>query len=172
MGYTTLPNVVLNGELEAFLDVLSNMIPFDIVVTSGIRTPEKQAAAMFQKIDLGDDLLAIYKDDTFAQAIINAHPNLQQATEIVERYAAAGGGSSHLRGQGVDLRTRDKTPEQIEQMKRAVEALGEFALVETTPPHLHITIKKKYRETSLTGPKAWFLVGSLGLIGLYTIWKK
>ena len=170
MGYTTLPSVVLNGELESFLDVLSDTIPFDILVTSGIRTPEKQALAMFKKIELGDDLIKIYRDDTFAQSIIDAYPDVENATKIVERYASSGGGSSHLRGQGVDLRTRDKTPEEIEIMKKAVENLGEFALVETKPPHLHITIKKKYGKSNQISPK---IIIGLVLIGLgWSIWKK
>ena len=170
MGYTVLSSVVLNPELVFFLENLVRRIPFDIVVTSGIRTPKKQALAMFKKIELGDDLIKIYRDDTFAQSIIDAYPDIDAATEIVERYAAAGGGSSHLRGEGLDLRTRDKTPEQIEIMKKAVEDMGEFALVETKPPHLHITIKKKYGPPNRMSPK---IITGLVLLGLgWAIWKK
>jgi hypothetical protein len=42
---------------------------------------EAQARAMFDKIELGDDLLKIYADDVFAQSIIDAYPNIEQATK-------------------------------------------------------------------------------------------
>jgi hypothetical protein len=161
MGWTPLDSVVLNPTLIAYLDTLAARLPFDVVVTSGIRTPLRQARAMFEKIRLGDDLLAIYKDDTFAQRIIDAYPDEDAAAAIVEEYAAAGGGSTHLRGLGVDLRTRDKTPEQIETMVQTVESMGDFALVETKPPHLHISLKKNYTRPN---PLRLGILAILGVI--------
>ena len=147
MAWTPLNSVVLNPALVSYIDELATRVPFDFVITSGIRTPKRQAAAMFEKIRLGDDLIAIYKDDTFAQKIIDAYPDLDAATSIVEEYAAAGGGSTHLRGLGIDIRTRDLTGPQKQALVDAVEAMGDFALLETTPPHLHISIKKNIYET-------------------------
>lgn len=149
MAWTPLSSVVLDSNLETYLDTLAARLPFDVVVTSGIRTPLKQTRAMYEKIRLGDDLIAIYKDDTFAQKMIDAYPNESQGVAIVEDYARAGGGSTHLRGLGVDLRTRDKTAEQIQLMKETVESMGDFALVETKPPHLHISLKKNYGAPNL-----------------------
>lgn len=131
---------------RGFLDEFAKRLPFNIVVTSGTRTPEAQARAMFQKIELGDDLLKIYKDNTFAQSIIDAYPNIEQATEIVEQYAKSGRGSDHLTGNAVDIRTRDLTEDQKNTLVAVVQEMGNFALLEATPPHLHITLKKNYQQ--------------------------
>ncbi len=84
-------SIELSPSVQHFLTQLVNRINFDFVVTSGTRSPRQQALAMFKKIELGDDLLKIYKDDEFAQRIIDAYPSLEQATEIVKDYADAGG---------------------------------------------------------------------------------
>ena len=150
MPWTPLDSVVLDWNLESWLDDYASRVSFPIVVTSGIRTPRKQAKAMFTKIELGDDLLKIYKDDTFAQKIIDSYPNLDKAERIVSEYAKAGGGSSHLRGMGVDIRTRDLTESQKQELVQAVKDMGDSPLLESTPPHLHITLKKKrVQETNL-----------------------
>lgn len=148
MPWTSLNSVVLDWNLESWLDDFSSRVSFPIVVTSGIRTPIKQAKAMFTKIELGDDLIKIYKDDTFAQKIIDAYPNLDKAESIVSEYAKAGGGSSHLRGMGVDIRTRDLSEAQKQELVQAVKDMGDSPLLESTPPHLHITLKKKRQKTS------------------------
>ena len=67
--------VISTDAQRSFISALAQKLPFDIFITSGTRTPEAQARAMFTKIELGDDLLAIYKDDTFAQSIIDVYPN-------------------------------------------------------------------------------------------------
>ena len=153
-------NIELSYSVRSFLDELAPMLPFDIEITSGTRTPEKQAAAMFQKIELGDDLIAVYADDEFAQKIIDAYPNLLKATAIVREYAAAGGGSSHLQGLGVDIRSRTLTENEIQQVKLAAESLDAFVLVERTPPHIHVTVKKKSNPVMKIMP-----LGILAIVG-------
>lgn len=143
-------SIQLSPSVLSFLQSLAERVPFDFVVTSGTRSSLQQVNAMFQKIELGDDLLKVYKDDTFAQSIIDAYPDTAAAVRIVEQYAAAGGGSSHLRGLGVDIRSRDLTAEQIQTIKTESERLGAFVLVERTPPHIHITVKKKTIDKRLT----------------------
>jgi len=130
------------------MDALGRKVPFDLVVTSGVRTPERQAAAMFTKIELGEDLTKLYKNRQFAEDVTAAYPDLEQAAEIVQVYAAAGGGSTHLRGKGIDLRTRNLTAAQRAELIQAVEALGQYALYEPTPPHLHIELKKNLTSRS------------------------
>jgi hypothetical protein len=104
---------------------------------------------MFTKIEFGDDLIKIYKDDVFAQKIIDAYPNMDAATQIVREYAAAGGGSTHLRGLGVDIRSRDLSEAQKAEIVQASKELGAFVLVERTPPHIHITVPKKKQSNSI-----------------------
>jgi hypothetical protein len=145
MTWSKLSGVVLSENQRGFLDEFAKRLPFNIIVTSGTRTPQAQARAMFDKIELGDDLLKIYADDVFAQSIIDAYPNIEQATEIVEQYARSGRGSDHLTGNAVDIRTRDLTEDQKNTMVAVVQEMGNFALLEATPPHLHITLKKNYQ---------------------------
>jgi hypothetical protein len=142
-------SIVLSPSVQSFLFDLVDRIDFDFVVTSGTRSARQQAQAMFKKIELGDDLIKIYKDDVFAQKIIDAYPSLSTATKIVEEYAASGGGSTHLRGLGVDIRTRNLTPEQIQKIVTVSKNLGASPLVETTPPHIHISVSKKKQSNSI-----------------------
>ena len=78
--------VVLTPEQTNYLNILSAKLPFDIVVTSGFRTPEKQVRAMFTKIELGDDLIALYRDDQFAQDVIDAYPDQEKGIKAVNDY--------------------------------------------------------------------------------------
>jgi hypothetical protein len=142
-------SIVLSPSVQSFLFDLVDRIDFDFVVTSGTRSARQQAQAMFTKIELGDNLIAIYKDDVFAQKIIDAYPSLSTATKIVEEYAESGGGSTHLRGLGVDIRTRNLTQEQIQKIVKVSKDLGASPLVETTPPHIHISVPKKKQSSSL-----------------------
>ena len=146
MGWTKKNDgVVLTPKLINYLNQLSDKLSFDIVVTSGYRTPAKQVDAMFYKIQLGDDLLALYRDDAFAQSVIDAYPDKQKGIEAVEAYVARGGGKTmHLSGNAVDIRTRDLTPAQINELSRVVTEMGDRPLYETTPPHMDISLRQDY----------------------------
>ena len=137
--------VVLTPEQTNYLNILASKLPFDIVVTSGFRTPEKQARAMFTKIELGDDLIALYRDDQFAQDVIDAYPDLDQGIQAVNDYVARGGGATmHLSGNAVDIRTRDKTQEEIDLIISTVQSMGDRALYEPIPPHIDISFRNDY----------------------------
>ena len=149
----------MDENLIAYLDKLSGLLPFDILVTSGIRTARQQAIAMFKKIELGENLKDTYKNKQFAQDVMDVYPDIEKGEQVVQVYFDSGGGSSHQRNMGVDLRTYDKTPEQVQTMIQAVESLGDFALYEPTPPHLHITLKKKYTKGSTFNPLILIALG-------------
>lgn len=155
-------SIILSDDVRYFLNQLESKLNFDFVVTSGTRSPRQQALAMFNKIELGDDLIALYADDVFAQSIIDAYPNIDAATDIVSDYAARGGGSSHLRGLGVDIRSRNLTRSQIQAVVDASKELGASPDVETTPPHIHIKVKKK--------PVNLRSISIMGLLILGAIW--
>ena len=156
--------VLLDDNLKEYLDVLADKLPFDIIVTSGIRTARQQAAAMFKKVELGEDLTDTYKDKQFARDMQAAYPDITQGEQIVKAYFSGGGGSSHQRNMGIDLRTYDKTDAQIKTMIDTVESMGDFALLEPRPPHLHITLKKKYQK----GNGTRFLVLAIILGAVWT----
>ena len=138
MGYRVLQNVVMTPFIEKQAKDLSDSLPFDIVITSGLRTAEAQAKAMFTKIELGDDLIALYADDSFAQGVIDAYPDLEAATEFVQSYADLDKGSKHLRGLAMDIRTRDLSESNLALLIETVEFFGWRPLLETIPPHLDV----------------------------------
>ena len=137
--------VVLTPRLENYLDQLANRLPFDIVVTSGVRTPEKQAKAMFYKISQGEDITKLYKDKAFANSVIDAYPDLQKGADAVQAYIDRGGGKTmHLSGNAVDIRTRDKTQSEIDVIMATVRSMGDRALYEPVPPHIDISLRSEY----------------------------
>ena len=86
-------DIILSPSVKDFLSKLERNLPFDFVVTSGTRTPSQQVSAMFYKVGQGEDLKAIYKDDVFAQKIMDVYPDRETAIQIVKDYAKGGGGS-------------------------------------------------------------------------------
>ena len=136
--------IILSPSVKEFLDQMERRVPFDFVVTSGNRTPRQQTNAMYRKIGLGEDLRGTYRDQTFATRMMDAYPDVEAGTAIVQEYADAGGGSDHLRGLGVDLRTRDISNDQRNTLMETARSLGATTVIyEPTPPHIHITVPKK-----------------------------
>mgnify|MGYP000353676649 CR=1 FL=1 len=155
----------MNPNLTGFMDALSLLVPFDLVVTSGIRSARGQASAMFTKIELGEILTNTYRDQVFARAVMAAYPNLELATVAVEEMAARGG-SRHLIGRGLDIRTRGLSTKQRNELKAAIEGMGEYALYETTPPHMHISLNSKKNY----GPINWTVLAAV-TVGVY-LWMR
>jgi len=153
--------VQLTNYLEQQIDLFSEGLSFPIVITSGVRTARSQAQAMFGKIEAGDTSLSLYRNREFADGVVSAYPDLEKAAEIVARYAAAGGGSTHLRAQAFDVRTRDLSGQQIAEMQRAVDEKldGAKAILELQPPHLHVSVAPPPKKNAL-------VVLSLVAIGL------
>jgi hypothetical protein len=143
--WTKASAVILDtSEQKSFLDDFAELLPFAPFVTSGTRSPEAQARAMYVKIqNAGFDGLSIYPTD-FAESIYEAFPDVSAGASVVEAYRAQGRGSNHLRGLAVDIRTKDRTEGEIGAMIAATEQLGAKPLREYNPPHLHIGIPSGY----------------------------
>jgi len=135
-------SIVLTSYLNSQLDKLADGVDFPIVVTSGVRTAKQQALAMFGKIEAGDSNLGLYLNRDFAAGVVAAYPDLEKATQVVSEFAAAGGGSTHLRAQAFDIRTRNLSGLQIAQLQKAVteRLVGARGILELAPPHLHVTV--------------------------------
>jgi hypothetical protein len=140
--------VYIDRHLRWWLDTIAKPLSFDIVVTSGIRTPKQQALVMFSKIDRGQNLLAIYRDNEFAQSVIDVYPNLEEATEIINQYKLAGKGSSHLHGSGLDIRTKDLSMTQQQELYEQLESLeGVYPLDEDDHYHVTVPTNQEYLDT-------------------------
>lgn len=131
--------VELSAEAVDFLDALAAKVDFAFVVTSGTRSYEEQAAAMRAKVEAGEDLYDLYThadQHELLDALFAAYEDEWPA--IIEEYVETRGVvlSWHLVGDAVDLRTRDLTEAQVEELRAAAVDLGADALVESD--HLHI----------------------------------
>lgn len=105
-------------------------------ITSGYRSPERQAEAMIEKVRQGDDLIALYRNDDLVRRLLD----LPLTVEAWAPLLAAEPISDHQGGRAWDVRTRDRTAEDVETMKATAIAMGLRALVEKKPPHLHIEL--------------------------------
>jgi len=123
--------------VRAYLVRLSRKARVPIVITSWTRTPERQAAAMLAKVDRGEDLFALYRNDAAIAALMNADRNVDTWAGIIDAWTDAGQPlSRHLDGYGTDIRTRDLGPGQVARLIRVARAMGGNPVLESD--HLHI----------------------------------
>tara|TARA_B100001250_G_C19588540_1_gene695305 strand:- start:227 stop:724 length:498 start_codon:yes stop_codon:yes gene_type:complete len=156
-------SVILNGYLESEISKFANLLPFDIVITDGIRSPEQQVNRMFAKLNRNppEDLTNIYVNDEFAIEIMDAYPDYEAAKNIVLKWMSIRTPSRHLTSQAFDVRIYDKTDSQIQKMIDVAQDLNWNPFLESD--HLHIGIP---------GQKKNYLILLLIGVGLTWIFKK
>jgi len=139
--YTKNNGITLTDDNIAFLDVFAEALPFDIVVTSGMRGADAQVRAVFKKIELGDDINALYGDN-YANKYKAFYQNNDFAGAVAyqtQLYKNSNTPWTHGGGFAVDIRTMDKNQSDIDKMIQVANDLGVYQVIqETTPPHLHI----------------------------------
>ena len=124
------------------------------VVTSGLRTPASQAAAMYAKLAKGDTL-AIYKDQRSAGEVGDAfragrasgllrEAIIASLVKVIRRQVTEGRFLSlHLTGRAADVRSVDMTPGEQDAFKQAViQVVGTPPIFEDKPPHFHFQMKR------------------------------
>ena len=120
----------------------------DILITSGTRTPAGQAAAMFRKLELGDDL-SDYVNRQAAKEIKDAYeagkmPHHSDADIRAAMTRDRGpGGRRHLylaASDGQCLRCADRRAvgRRTGSREAAATASGAKVLLESKPPHMHV----------------------------------
>jgi len=140
-GVTGNNGLVLNDGQVAFMRRLRRAVPgVPLHVTSATRTPERQAAALVTKRNLGDDLRRLYRQNgDIADALMRAPNTTSAMAAIIRRYMNQGRYlSRHMRGDAFDLRSRNLTAAQRSQVMSAAQRMGAKAIYETKPPHIHI----------------------------------
>jgi len=145
-SFTALPNVGIEdltpGTLEWLRLWATSAIQagIPVTITSGKRDARRQAKAMIAKVDRGEDLHALYRDDEQIADLLNGPRTVERWTETIERYAAMGRGvSNHLSGRAADVRSRDWTPEQLRAAAALATKMGaKRAIIESD--HLHIEV--------------------------------
>ena len=122
-------------------------------VTSGTRTAASQARAMFEKIRAGASMndypqqalrgiMAAYRAGMAAHET-DAQIENRMAAVIQAQMNSGIFISPHLTGRGVDVRTRDLTPEQERTLERIAGEEGVRTHPEGRPPHLHLTFPRQ-----------------------------
>ena len=122
-----------------------------IVVTSGIRSAQSQAEAMYAKL-IGGDSLSIYVNQTAAKEIKEIYERgvkekkekealVKEMKEEIDKQIGKGVYlSKHLKKGAVDVRSRDMTSSEKEAFKKAAKDVADSVLLETIPPHFHLQL--------------------------------
>jgi len=125
-----------------------------LTITSGSRTPAQQADAMYDKLAAGDNILALYREQSAARAIKAAFDKARsenasrataaaEITRVIEQQVRSGIYiSRHLLHGAVDIRTRD-LPEGARRVLREIiesSSVVRLGIEETIPPHYHIEL--------------------------------
>jgi hypothetical protein len=154
--YTVLPNVSLSDEAASKLaqinDAFSQKTREHIVITSGTRDPAQQAKAMYKMLELGADILRLYKNKSAAREIqrtYDATHDKPKEEAVVALYEVIKGQiargiyiSAHLRAGAVDVRSRSMSPAERHAFVKAVADVGGVMLLEESkPPHYHLQIE-------------------------------
>ncbi len=158
--YQLLPHVWLPTEIEVAVGRLAQRFSTrarqELVITSGPRTPESQAAAMYLKLVTGGRLALerLYRKTEAAKEIKKAyqraagerkrHPEIIRAMAATIRAQIARGVyiSPHLKGGAVDIRSRNLRARGKAALVDAVAGFHGMRLIreEKMPPHFHLEI--------------------------------
>ncbi|MCC6622353.1 MAG: hypothetical protein IT385_13910 [Deltaproteobacteria bacterium] len=121
-------------------------------ITSGVRTPERQAAAMYDKLRAGGSL-ALYKRQSLVAPISKAYREgrrkKQPRAVVVAAMAEVIRGqvergefiSRHLKGRAFDARSAGLSGKQRGAFLAACREVGGVrVIVESRPPHFHVEL--------------------------------
>ena len=151
----------MSDETVGFMNKLRASVPPDIKlhVNSMQRTPAAQARTTITKINLGDDLLALYNDTLILEALnavgvtnkVKPDPlftksgkEFQILTKVYADQMARGKYiSKHLLAGAIDIKVvkwnESVRKDNIDTVLKHAKKLGaKTAIYETTPPHIHI----------------------------------
>jgi hypothetical protein len=122
-----------------------------LVVTSGSRSPEAQASAMYRKLRLGVRLSKFYRSKAareIEKAFLTAMESkaaravvIDAGAKVIREQMARGVFiSKHLLDDAVDIRSRNLNRRQKSLFRRLARELGFRVLLETRPPHFHLSV--------------------------------
>ena len=152
-NYTTKSGVTLEGKAKTGIGKVADDYYAEhkekIVVTSGTRSAQSQAQAMYDKLKAGGSL-SIYKNKKAADEVQKAYDDAVAAekkqAETVKAMAKVIEGqvakkvylSKHLIKGAVDVRSKDMSADEKKTFKAAAEKHAKSVLLEKSPPHWHL----------------------------------
>lgn len=156
--YELLPDVKLPARVEekirAVADRFHAKTGKTLIVTSGTRDAEDQAEAVFDKLELGDDILKLYRSKTAVAELVRVYElgkarkldraaSVQNLAVTIKNQMRRGVFiSAHLKDGAADVRSTNMSP--VEKRQFLEEALGVGGLsvmFETVPPHFHLQVQ-------------------------------
>jgi hypothetical protein len=145
--------VILSAEVKRkvkkIADQYHTLTGKDVVVTSGMRTSQKQAEAMYGKL-AGGDQLKVYKNQKAAKEVADTYSAAKASgknkSQIIKAMTAVIDNqirnqiylSKHLAKGAVDIRSRDMTTNDKAHFKKAATGIASTIILERTPPHFHL----------------------------------
>ena len=123
----------------------------DIVVTSGTRSAQSQAEAMYIKFSQGGSF-SIYKHASAAKEIYNIYKSASSGSsksqivadmelKITEQMTKQIYISKHLKAGAIDVRSRDMTQSEISTFKKVAKPYATTVILEKNPPHFHLSLQ-------------------------------
>ena len=145
-GFTLSPAVT--ARLATIANRFAAATGRDLVVTSGSRTANSQARAMYDRFQLGEtggysnpqansEILLVYRAGMSAGR--SQEQIVADMTNVIQGQMARGILiSGHLSDRACDVRSRDLSSDQVRQLMEISRAQGAVPILEGSPPHVHI----------------------------------
>jgi len=156
-------NDVLRARIGEVAAIYFKKTKRTLEITSGYRSPSRQAAAMYGKLAVGGSL-AIYKNQALVDPLRKAYREGRKKRWKKERIIAAMADileiqvargiylSRHMRGRAFDVRSSGMSAGQRAALREAIAAVGDMRVIyESKPPHFHVEILDKSKPDDNEG---------------------
>lgn len=150
------PGIEITAELRPHIEAVAR-IYFEktrrpLEITSGYRSPRRQAEAMYVKLAVGGSL-ALYKRQDLTRPLLDAYRQgrkkrwkkdriVTAMAEVLQSQVDRGQYlSRHMRGLAFDVRSTGMSSRQRQALLAAVREVGQMRIIhERRPPHYHIEV--------------------------------
>lgn len=156
--WRAVPGIDITPELRRHIDAVAALYfakakrPLEI--TSGYRSPRRQADAMYTKLAVGGSL-GLYKNQALTVPLTKAYREgrkkrwkrdriVDAMAKVLEAQVSQGQYlSRHMRGLAFDIRSTGMTARQRQHLLAAIREVGQMRIIlERRPPHFHVEIMK------------------------------
>lgn len=159
------PGIEVTSELRPHIEAVARIYfartGRTLEITSGYRSPRRQADAMYVKLSVGGSL-GLYKRQDLTRPLLDAYRQGRKKRWKKDRIVAAMAEvlqgqvergqylSRHMRGLAFDVRSTGLTGRQRQALLAAVREVGNMRVIhERRPPHYHIeVIPSRVRQES------------------------
>ena len=166
--WRAVPGIDITPELRRHIDAVADLYFAKakriLEVTSGYRSPRRQADAMYTKLAVGGSL-GLYKNQALTVPLTKAYREgrkkrwkreriVNAMAEVLEAQVARGQYlSRHMRGLAFDIRSTGMTARQRQHLIAAIREVGQMRVIlERKPPHFHVEIMRPKAPATPVSP--------------------